>query len=862
MRIFVCTFFPFCSMSSQTGLQAGTGAKGSKKGRGADDHDESDVKGEEEVSGKKGRDKTIAKGGSKQSKSAKKPMTAPRQSKTGQKTDNVSQADELGSRGDLSLSVSGAELVSGGAVGDDDAARSEDEEDVEAQQVDGLANDANAGAAATESEREDDDSSSEDEPEVPTYEALVTFFKQQMQEKALAQMRVQKYALGKNEQKKAKWQEAVNTIAESMKMTELMCIDMQRNEKMLAKMQQHKKSEVLVHAPLAKGVEASRKAQDKDCVGQLSSLIRVIDEPQLNAQRGVDERNGGASGAHVREGLSSPLARGDVGPQIEQRVDARQGNLMGMSGARNREDQLSPMIRMSDGPSQADIISNKERSRQTRMPAQRAKQSDESVMQARNNDFFGDEEFAHLDGVAAQNKQQRSDAVQGQDEKAWAQQLQKAAKERQNRASTNLFGKSIIQRMPNWAEFQKIGTIREFMGLLNDTFNLVHVAEEERIGIFAATMGSEPEMASIAWDAHKMNETSNGGQFCTWEEFSEHVIATKEGKSDMDDRKVRVMTMKQPENTTVAQYLHQFKQRHKEAHMDINSASAARRFVSGLAEPLHASTATALAGHIGDYTLQHAVDTAKNLENQIKRQGSVQVSVRPTPTCEHCGKTGHTLEQCWLTQKGKKQSEKVRAMSPAEEKNSKSYGSGSNTDFQDKKQMQCHRCGKLGHLKRECRTRMDHRDQYQQQQQHYAGTNNSPSFVPPFQQGPSGYGANNYQAFQNGRGYPQQGFAQPQMHPGAQQQTHPMYPPHNTFSQVAQQGSMQYPHPQLTHNSQPQLTYNPVSSVPPSSVSSSSSSLPISHAGPSQGQDHQQQGSAPKQDTGSVNRQGNVLGRN
>ena len=40
-------------MSSQTGLQAGTGAKGSKKGRGADDHDESDVKGEEDVSGKK-----------------------------------------------------------------------------------------------------------------------------------------------------------------------------------------------------------------------------------------------------------------------------------------------------------------------------------------------------------------------------------------------------------------------------------------------------------------------------------------------------------------------------------------------------------------------------------------------------------------------------------------------------------------------------------------------------------------------------------------------------------------------------------------------------------------------------------------
>ena len=121
-------------------------------------------------------------------------------------------------------------------------------------------------------------------------------------------------------------------------------------------------------------MDARREAQDKDCVGQFSSLIRVNDEPQLNAQRGVDNnRNVGASGVHVSEGLSSPLARGDVGPHIgEKSADARQGNLMGISSAIttiNKEDQLSPLIRMSDGPLRADTVSKKERSRQTQMSA-------------------------------------------------------------------------------------------------------------------------------------------------------------------------------------------------------------------------------------------------------------------------------------------------------------------------------------------------------------------------------------------------------------------------------------------------------------------------------------------------------------
>lgn len=115
------------------------------------------------------------------------------------------------------------------------------------------------------------------------------------------------------------------------------------------------------------------RMQDKDCVGQFSSLIRVNDEPQLNAQCGVDERDVGASREHVREGLSSPLARVDVGPQIGVKsTDARQGNLMGMSGAIQKEDQPSPLIRMGDGPLRADTISDKERSRLKRMPVQRA----------------------------------------------------------------------------------------------------------------------------------------------------------------------------------------------------------------------------------------------------------------------------------------------------------------------------------------------------------------------------------------------------------------------------------------------------------------------------------------------------------
>ena len=71
-----------------------------------------------------------------------------------------------------------------------------------------------------------------------------------------------------------------------------------------------------------------------------------------------------------------------------------------MSGVRmkEKEDQPSSLIRMGDGPLQADTVSDKNRSRQTRMPAQRAfmKQNDESAKQGRENNFFGDDDFVTI----------------------------------------------------------------------------------------------------------------------------------------------------------------------------------------------------------------------------------------------------------------------------------------------------------------------------------------------------------------------------------------------------------------------------------------------------------------------------------